>query len=552
LGSTNGTLLNGQPLEGCLELRCGDELQFGETVLTYVTTAGENDRTVPLGRTLQKLQQSGRVLPPISVSAVPLPTAAGGSLAAPLDSQSLEAKLILLQRMLQYARRWWKLGFVLAAVGGLAGMAETYWRPPAAEAVCEIQLTPRPSDNPVERDSRERYVFFRSAEQNFTSAQLVRKTLSSMGEVDLSPARVQAEQRALSFSRVADSTYHGSYTHPNAEQAVRFLERHVEEYIANEVDKALRVVKAEVDFLNKRVKEQNDELLRTEGALKQFKEKHLAGLPEFVTNRLESRSDLEVQRITAAAELARAQENRKVAAARLRRESPLIEHKVAEAQPYQAGLVDVRRRLSEARASGLGDDHPQVRTLRREERELEQRTKSVVESRVTEVERQANPNFTALKDQVADWSAASRAAQQALGAINSHLDSLDKAVKEMPEIEAQYARLNRSYESLQSLHRRMFERLRASELQLELEREAAKSRYDLIEPPHSSGVDLQRALLKRSGLGTAGGLVLAVLIAAAIELVRLTRALTRREPAGGQPISLSGGERVRAALPPAE
>ena len=550
LGSTNGTLLNGQLLEGCLELRSGDELQFGEAVLSYLSTAGDSDRTVPLGRVAESIRRSGRGLPPISVSAVPLsPLAPWGN--SPPGEESLEARLIRIKLILGHVRRYWKLGFILAALGGLGGVGLTYWRPPPAEAVFEIQLTPAPSENPVERaGGQERYVFFRSAERNFTSAELVRKTLSSMGETDLSPGHVRAIQLSLEFSRVGEATYHGSYKHKNAEHAVRFLERHVTEYIDNEVGKALRVVKAEVDFLKKRVEEQNDELLRTEDVLKRFKQEHLSSLPEFVAGKLESRADVEVQRLAAEADLARARENRKAASQRLKRESPLIEQKVSAAQPYEQGLVDVRKRLSEAKASGLGDAHPQVRNLKREERDLQQRAQTVVESRVTDVERRANPKFTALKDEVGEWSAATRAAEESLGAINSHLQKLDKAVAELPEVEAQYARLTRSYESLQVLHRRMFERLRASELQLELEREAAKSHYDLIEPPHSSGVHLRQALIKRSAKGAIVGLVLAAILATFIELRRLFRSVGTSTPKQHAGAKFPGGNAIQA-LPPA-
>jgi uncharacterized protein involved in exopolysaccharide biosynthesis len=322
------------------------------------------------------------------------------------------------------------------------------------------------------------------------------------------------------------------------------LEHHAKHYVNTEINKALKVVQAEVDFLTARVHEQEEALQHTEEALKRFKEKHLTGLPEYVSESLSTRAELQMQRIAAAAALARAEENRRLASQRLERESPLIEQKVSESQPYQAALVDVRRRISEAKAKGFGDEHPEVRKLRSEERELDSRAQSVVSSPVTNIDRQANPAYTALHDQLGDWGAAARAAQKELAAIDGQLAQMDQAIGNMPEVEAQYAQLSRSYESTTQLHRRLFEKLRASELQLELEREAAKARYDLIEPPHSLGAPLRKALVTRTGLGAIAGLLLAGLVAGLIEIKRLFRTLDDPGPAGGRPPRLPNAKEL--------
>jgi uncharacterized protein involved in exopolysaccharide biosynthesis len=125
---------------------------------------------------------------------------------------------------------------------------------------------------------------------------------------------------------------------------------------------------------------------------------------------------------------------------------------------------------------------------------------------------------------------AHRAAQAEAGAVGALLNRLDNIVARMPEVEAEYARLTRSYSATKDMHAKLFDKLRANQLQLELERASAKARYEIVSPPASMGVPLRKILITRVGMGIALGLVVGGIIAAFIELRRylLARRVSRR------------------------
>ena len=115
----------------------------------------------------------------------------------------------------------------------------------------------------------------------------------------------------------------------------------------------------------------------------------------------------------------------------------------------------------------------------------------------------------------------------ALGSISSLLARSEKIVNKMPEVESRYAQLTRNYESAKAHHTRLFDKLRTSQLQLDLERASAKGRYEILTPPESSGVPVKKALVKRTLLGAMGGLGIGIMIAAMLELKRYLRARKR-------------------------
>jgi uncharacterized protein involved in exopolysaccharide biosynthesis len=210
---------------------------------------------------------------------------------------------------------------------------------------------------------------------------------------------------------------------------------------------------------------------------------------------------------------------------RLSEEAPLLTKRAESVSPFEQSLIDVKRKLGEARGKGLGSQHPEVVALVKQEVELQKMAEQARASEVTGIAREGNAGLIiALRNQVGDLEVASKAAGAELGAVNEMLNRQNSIVGDLPEIEARYSQLTRSYTVSKDIHAKLFGELRDSQLKLDLERASAKARYEVVEPPEASGVQIRKLFLTRTLMGIGVGLVLGALVAAILELRRYLRA----------------------------
>jgi uncharacterized protein involved in exopolysaccharide biosynthesis len=420
------------------------------------------------------------------------------------------------------------------AAGALIGNVSVYVRPPLTEANFKIHLTPTASENPIAQqwapNNTDRIAFFAAAEQNFLSPTLVESTLEQLGDKHPPKDKVSATLSNLKFDSIAEATYQGTFTHADPVYAVRFLQQHVQNYLATEIQKTLRVIQSEVDFSAGRLKQNEDELRHTESELQAFKTAHGDDLPEYAKEHFSSREELLTRRAELNAQLSRAQLELAQARKRVAQEAPLQIKKAEAATPYETALVEVNRKLGEALARGLGEQHPEVIALKKQQAELRELAAKARAADPDPISKSGNAGLIELQNKVGDLEVAVKGAQAELGQVNSELSRLDRLMKEMPDVEARYAELIRSYAANQDLHKKLFENLKTKELQLDLERSKAQARYEIIAPPQSSGVALRKILLIRTAIGLAIGAVLGVLLAAFMELKRYMRGRAQRAP----------------------
>jgi uncharacterized protein involved in exopolysaccharide biosynthesis len=519
LGSTNGTWVSGRRVVAPHSLRSGERIDIADTELVYLVTISRGAAQTTVIELPFATGGSSQALAPYHDRALVGTRSGPGDLAVD-DEQpmSLEEQVRLLLKGWAIVRRYWVWLVAAPALGAALGMVSAFALPPPSEATLDISIEPpaeansgfQPGDPRNER-------FYAAAERAFKAPRLVRQTLESLGEPKPSADRVTAVNRRLQFSSTGMGAYRGVFTAKRSDEAVRFLSRHLANYLQTEVDKTIKVVQSEVDFLTTQVREKEQELRTTEQALKEFKQKNLSRMPENVESLAQSAAGLEPRRVELAAQVTQLTRELALAKERMRRESPLIESKVAAARPYSQALVDVKRRLSEAKASGLGDDHPTVKQLTNDARELEKLEQQTATSTPTELERRANPEFTRLKDRIGDIEAALSAARVGLGGIDSHIGKVDEMMQAMPQVEAAYAQLSRSYEANSALYRQLFERLRNAQVRLELERSGAEARYDVIAAPQTEGANLAKAVKMRAAILGALGMMLALLVVAVRE-----------------------------------
>lgn len=524
LGSMNGTFLNGQRIVAHrpFSLAHGDNIQVAETTFAYLPNNGRDshEQTQYLARIPQQTQQIPGPTPVAMTDAQLIAQILQSTMAPPREPPppTLEQQIEKLLKAWAIVKRNWVVLFAAAALCALVGNASVFLSPPPSEALSRLRITPPKSEqNPWDRDN---LPFYTQVEQNFMSSALIENTLKSLGEAR-GPRGVVESAAALKFKGIAHQTYEASFSDPDPKYAVRFLEHHLRGYLDSEVDRTLHVLTTEVGFLTQRLKEREEELRRTETQLRDFKQKHMEGLPEHTQGHIAAREALFARRAAVAAEAARASLELTEARKRLTKEDPMLTRRVERAAPYEQSLSEARRKLSEARAKGYGDQHAEVIALNGQIKNLEKLAEEARSTETGSVEREATT--LALRHRVGDLQVSASAAGAELGQINAEIARLESIVNKMPEVEAQYAQLTRSYQVNKDNHAQLLEQLKTSQLKLELERTSAKARYEIIEPPGSSGVPLRKALIKRTVLGLALGLALGAMVAAFIEIRRYLR-----------------------------
>ncbi len=546
LGSSNGTSVNGIPISGATPLRHGDRVEVVNVVLLFRLGSGApNHDTVPLERWPREL-----ALAPLPIGPAPLyPHGGDSTLALARDEDRappLEEQIQKVLVALAYVRRHWRILIGAPAVAGVFGILSVGVFPPPNRAECTVSLDTTPPENPLERERVAHRgaepEFFRDAATTFAEGRLVRATLAELGEPNPSEYRVRDVSEALSFTQASETLFVGSITDRDGDWALRFLRTHLELYLSREIEKTLRVYQAEVDLLNTRVQETEARLERGEAELRRFREKNLEHLPEFATNRVAAAASMESRAGELSANVARLRGELALARQRLARESPLIEAKVREASPYQEALAAANRRLAELRARGLGAEHPEIRQALAETENLQRQVEETTRASPTDLDRVSNPEYTRLKDQVAELEVALASAQQEQAAVGGQLGWADEALRKLPGVEAELGRLTRGLETDRALHGRLLERLRQAETQLESGRATARARYDIVAPPHTVGGAIRRTLALRAAMGMGAGLLLAILWVVWVEILTIARRLPRvdlvEQRAPGEPRAL--------------
>lgn len=538
LGSTNGTLLNGRRLapNRPAELHPGDTIQVAECVLVYLA---------------EGMTDTSEVTQALAIAS-PALGGPGGSNLSPEDilgqilkmsmpqeepKVSLDEKLEKVFVVLRVVRRYLPMVASLAAILALVGVGTVVVAPPLAEAAFTITLSPQASDNPVgDRNGQSNYFqFFAGAESTFTSPILVEKTLKALGHQNPSESLVNYTTHSLSFTNLAPAaafagtgpaTYRGTFRHRNPSEAVRFLKAHVENYLQQEINKTLKVVQKQLDFLVQQTREKENELRQTEAKLKAFRDKYLDMLPEYTAGHVTSLESLRQRQADLKARVAAASAGVQAAKDELKLLSGVDESRVSGAQPYQVALSAAKVRLAEAKSSGLGESHPEVVRLTEQVASLESEYRKALAAEPTATEFRGNRGVTEVRRALSQRDVEAQAASAELGQVTEQIARLESIVRETPGVAEAYAELTRSYSVNTETNQRLLRELDEVRVQLNLEKASAEKRYEIVLPPRSLPIPIRKTLAVRAAVGGGIGLALGSLVA----LFLFLRAWMRERP----------------------
>jgi uncharacterized protein involved in exopolysaccharide biosynthesis len=526
LGSSNGTLVNAQRIDE-IDLRDGDLIQVGYTVFRYVSgDALEIPR--PTAPAINP-QQAQAPLQQQQQNTQPIAQFDGRAQGVGRPRRRDDDEDVSFAEMVSQVRRviafFWPFRWVIvgmAALGLVAGGASAFLLPQSVAAYFDVRLHQKASENPLEKFESTNVEFFRSAATTFRSTGLITKTLDALGEKNPPPSEIQGIQDALQFnntgSEQGSQTYTGSFRGTSPERSLAFLQKHVDLYLQGEIDKTLKIIKAQIDFLQSQLDDNEKELRTTEDKLLVFKRQNVDGLPDQAKQYYDYLFELQKKEGDLDNEAGRLEAEASVNERRLAAETPMVESRSLATRPYQQAIVDVNRQLAEARSRGLADDHPDVKQLKVKLDELKRLAEDASKGTDdTEVERSRNPVYDSANDRLGLVRAQAAAARQERMRLREDQERVKGIVEKLPKLEAEYADLSRSYDATKQLHTRIFDQLKTAQLQYELEKASASARYEIITAPRLEYVSQLKTAGKRAGLLMLVGLVLGFAVAAVVQ-----------------------------------
>ncbi|HEY2902142.1 MAG TPA: FHA domain-containing protein [Polyangia bacterium] len=513
LNSTNGTFIGGRRIRRT-RLTSGEKVTIGNVDFTFVlerrteatirlSSAGDRSLTTVTSATLTAGPRSRR------------PRSADDE-----DGPSLVDIIRKVALAYRFIRARAKLIGTLALVGVGLGIGSLAFLPPPPTAVCEVRLLPRVKSNPVETqwhppddDSAQ---FFGDAERSFTSADLVRGTLTSVEGHGPTDARVQAVAGRLRLEGIGDHRYRASYLDGRFDRGhpppTPFLTAHINAYVQSEVDRALHGFSAEVDFLRDQLKTVEADLATVSAERTRFRESNADRLPEEAAQTQASRFQLQNRRSELVAQVRRLEGEIENTRRRLDAGEPLAQARLQSSQAYRDSLGDTNRKLSEAQAKGFTDEHPDVQQLKEEKRRLEGLVEAEMSSHTSLADQNSNPGLQAMRAQLDGLQGQLKAARDDLADTEAGLGQVRQVVGDLPRVQEHIEELNHAQEGTMRLHGQLFDKLKKAELQLNLERVSAQSRLEVLTSPRLERPRRSLTLVLRATLG----LLLGLFVAAAL------------------------------------
>jgi pSer/pThr/pTyr-binding forkhead associated (FHA) protein len=418
-----------------------------------------------------------------------------------------------------------------AAVGLALGVFSIIVVSPGVVASGEIKLLPHLTLNSTSTQGdgwssdQDSVTFVKSAERALTQADLVRSTLRKLEAHEPPDAQVLAVIGKLKIEETGDHVFRTTYKDKLSARPgpLEFLSVHLQNYVQSEIGRSLRELSAKVDFLRDQLKVVQKDLDHISDQRAGFREANADRLPEDSEQTHTSRFELETRRATLSAQIHELQGELSAALGQLKNNRPEAQRKFQWSESYRQSLAEIDRKLNEAYARGLKDGHPEVQQLKDEKQRIQASARDEMQTATPTQMREADPNYQLAQSQVEKLEAELAAARTNLGDTEKSLGQVRSVVQDLPRVEQHLADLEHRQDATKQLHSDLFTKLKQAEIQLNLEKVSAESRYD-ISPPRLERSRKLSTMLLRSGIG----LILGLFAAAIVILLREAREMISR------------------------
>lgn len=507
LGSTNGTFVGDRRVSDH-PLRGGDRIRLGRLELVYdrglraVPDPTGPNALVPIDA--GALRPAPPVYPPVTLEEP--------------DENDPWAKVIA---AVQFVRRYGLAMIVGTVIGAGAGVGSWALHKPPVTAEFQMSLDGRATDNPVESQQRSNFEYFRQPRDHFMRPAVIAAALSDLGDEDVTVADVAAVEDNLELDKKGQYVYAGTYTTAaSPDEAVAYLEAHLEHYLQREIDGPLEGLTGEIETLRTQLHDVETELSDLELAKADWAREAGGVLPQQAPMIAERVLTLQTERSAAAVMLKKAQAEYKLAKKLLASEDPQLSVHVDEARPYADRIAELKAEVAQAEAAGKGPMHPDVINRQTEIATLEAQRDKVLAHGATKIQKHKNPAYAALRTRVAEAQTWVANAKVDVARVAADLEKAEAAMAELPARDAEYAELSRALSVAEARYGELAGKLEASEVRLLLERRHAEARFDLLVPPYAEPVSRTKTLVLRGAIGATAGLMLMFFIGLLVELSR--------------------------------
>lgn len=300
-----------------------------------------------------------------------------------------------------------------------------------------------------------------------------------------------------------------SYTDRTRERSLRVVDRLLNSFVENTLSGKREGSEQAQQFLREQIADYERRLGAAEERLAAFKKQHVGLMPGTQGDYF-SRLQSEMQALAKAqAELGIAQRRREELQRQLRGEQPLTGGGVSSAAGSSrstgnatavAGAADndtaSRIREAQARLDDLllqyTDRHPDVIALRATLEELKARQQADIDAvrrgdpgAAARIGLSANPIFQSIQLQLNQAEVDIAALRGAIADHQTRVADLRRMVDTAPEVEAQFARLNRDYDVTRAQYQALVERLERARLSEQAE-ETGVVRFEIVDPPSAA------------------------------------------------------------------
>jgi uncharacterized protein involved in exopolysaccharide biosynthesis len=518
LGSTNGTSVGGNRVDRAT-LENGDRVTLGTTELMFLLER-------PTTATVRLPDDANRPSRRSGPSAVVAQAASPVHLAPALAHHNREPEELSLveivnraARLFDFIRRKMVLIVVLAGAGTALALLSTVPFPPAVTVSSEVKLLPHMSLAP--NPGQDRWgpsdegstAFVKEAEKAVTQPDLMRATLLKVTHAPALDASVGDAIRRIKVEEVGDHLLRVTY----AENASRgpsprnLLSTLLQGFVQGQIDRALREYRAKVDFLRDQLSSAQKELGQIGEERERFRSMNVDRLPEDASQTHNSRYALESRRGELLAHARELEAELAGEQAQLKTDRPAAQTRFQWSESYRTSLAEVNRKLSEAYARGLKDSHPEVKQLVDERQRLQALERDELQATPSTLVRESDPNYQQVQRRIDRLRAELSSTRAGLSETERSLTKVRQVVDDLPRVEQRMSDLNHRQEATQQLHSELFAKMKQAEIQLNLEKVSAESRYD-VSPVFEYRPRLTRILALRAAVGLILGLLLAAMV----------------------------------------
>lgn len=539
LGSTNGTLVNGNLATDAVELQGGDTIAIGSTTLTFLSREDQGiDRTIQLqggsrpapGMEYIEAMRSQPSMPPAMApgmapsqyaAAYPVSMVPPGE-----ESMSFTDVLRKINTFWLYTKRYGWLVATCTCFGVAAGILQTRLSPPPGSAWFEVILSSR-GVNSDDDDGRSGVPIFLSPDSTFRSLPLIKKTWKELTNKVPSDDFASALQKDLTFEQAGYKSplWRGEYRSGTSARAVEFLTKHLHVYLENEVDKKLNLIRSPLKVIRRQLDEAQTTMRTSESQLFEFRNKYPKAVPRDTPLPNGLKKSL-ARASSNAGKLANVNAEIQRVESKLQQDVSGKKKKLERSRKYADDADLKRKQLGSARAGGLGEQHPTIKRLQAEYDSLKALERQAQREGTSALERETDAARIALNEQLRVLRNRRRALQ--VQRSRTDRDKSQAAIEQesLPALQARYQELSRSYSSSEADYKELTAKLRNKTLDLENARAHGENHYDITTPPTGTKPSIIKATVKRAVLGGFVGLFLALLAAGILEL--RARLLARR------------------------